>query len=980
MKNLEELIAQIRFQLFQLASKNAHHDFEHLCRHLSRARICSNILPATGPVSTGGDQGKDFETFRTYLNKNLNEGAFVGLTSEKPIAFACTIQKTKLDNKVKSDIKTIIRGDSEIAGVHYFLTQDLPVANRHKLQQWCKDEYSIYLEIYDGQAISELLSDYDVFWIAERYLSIPNDLYPHNKTDVNWYTSLLSRWKSRDSADVNYSDFFELKSAIRKATFNDKYKSDIIFWVDKLKVVINTTAILDLKRKAIYEIVVASLRGLNNLECSFADIDKYFESIENISNPYDIDEALILINYCVGASRHNVFTYDKEKLKEYKNILTSKINERIKEEQSLTNICSLYEIMGFSYISSNPDGFDELNFTEAIRCWNKVAELAEQTPLYALERFTDRLSNIIDLYHDYIEKYYESLDALTIKLDSLLEKRFGAFTVAEKARDRALKYHSKGAITRALKQLHIAKVNWFAEETLKGSIISIILIGSWYSELKLFYASKYYYLAASFLIISSNKPEIKKYLTESLVRLAEVDYLNGNWCSYLDFTELGLIGYNLFSNKEIKEDGTDEFSRIIFHTSIMLTITKQLSGELYDNFYSQIDTWGLNEYFSDALPLAEKNYIFNDTDKLWDELIVNYEAVPLSDIGSPRIITWSQLGISWELTFENNYITAPIAEQFAAIFQILLCDLSEIDLYLISTKVKISISVDPSYKHQINPKPNNKEREWDIKFPYFDQSTKQNIDEIQTFCITSITEIFFEVSLLPYDNLMNIIENSFKSGLSLKIFIAQPYEYIYRNFITQDQFLKLKRHDYTNPFSNRSFPIKSHEHSKWRCSLAELYNLEDSQKAIKRRYELILPNIRFSLPKLLISSDFIDTVNKLKEQGWKDWHILNSIASIIINYRLQQIPAIRNNPDKMREYMLKEMYKPESEDALEVPLSNFTIEKIIMQQQSNMLSTLKGWGLESRQMTPDFDGITNFMIHRFNYYKDDIEHENIFPK
>ena len=70
MTNIDQVISQIRFQLEQLSAKNAHHDFEHLCRHLARAKICGNIIPATGPVSAGGDQGRDFETFRTYLSSS----------------------------------------------------------------------------------------------------------------------------------------------------------------------------------------------------------------------------------------------------------------------------------------------------------------------------------------------------------------------------------------------------------------------------------------------------------------------------------------------------------------------------------------------------------------------------------------------------------------------------------------------------------------------------------------------------------------------------------------------------------------------------------------------------------------------------------------------------------------------------------------------------------------------------------------------
>lgn len=105
-----QLAAQIRFALERLSERNAQHEWEQVCRHFTRARICSNILPATGPVQSGGDQGRDFETFRTYLSHSPLAGhSFVGLIADKPIAFACTLEK-RVEAKVRSDVKTIMAG------------------------------------------------------------------------------------------------------------------------------------------------------------------------------------------------------------------------------------------------------------------------------------------------------------------------------------------------------------------------------------------------------------------------------------------------------------------------------------------------------------------------------------------------------------------------------------------------------------------------------------------------------------------------------------------------------------------------------------------------------------------------------------------------------------------------------------------------------------------------------------------------------
>jgi hypothetical protein len=59
----EEIAQYIGFQLSELAGTNGHHEFEKLCFHLARKRIYPNLLPSTDPVSAGGDQGSDFETY-----------------------------------------------------------------------------------------------------------------------------------------------------------------------------------------------------------------------------------------------------------------------------------------------------------------------------------------------------------------------------------------------------------------------------------------------------------------------------------------------------------------------------------------------------------------------------------------------------------------------------------------------------------------------------------------------------------------------------------------------------------------------------------------------------------------------------------------------------------------------------------------------------------------------------------------------------
>jgi hypothetical protein len=49
--------------LGQLAERNDHHKFEQIATRIARRRVGSNILIANGPVSAGGDQQRDAESY-----------------------------------------------------------------------------------------------------------------------------------------------------------------------------------------------------------------------------------------------------------------------------------------------------------------------------------------------------------------------------------------------------------------------------------------------------------------------------------------------------------------------------------------------------------------------------------------------------------------------------------------------------------------------------------------------------------------------------------------------------------------------------------------------------------------------------------------------------------------------------------------------------------------------------------------------------
>ncbi|MFE9363432.1 hypothetical protein ACFYNN_11580 [Streptomyces sp. NPDC006978] len=177
-----ELLSFVRYQLDKMGARNEHHRFEDLCRALARHRITRNILTATGPVSAGGDQGRDFETFTSYAQNNLRDvGVFTGIEEGQLMAFCCTIQSSGLPKKIRADMEKIFNSPGIAPSlVFYFTVADVTVSARHSLSAEAYKIWGARIEVIDGNSLSELLIDPECLWIASEYLQLSPQLLGSN--------------------------------------------------------------------------------------------------------------------------------------------------------------------------------------------------------------------------------------------------------------------------------------------------------------------------------------------------------------------------------------------------------------------------------------------------------------------------------------------------------------------------------------------------------------------------------------------------------------------------------------------------------------------------------------------------------------------------------------------------------------------------------------------------------------------------------
>ena len=984
---LDKVIAQIRFELEQLTVKNAHHEFEHLCRHLTRSRICSNVIPSTGPVSGGGDLSRDFETFRTYLSSSpISDSTFIGLVSDKIIAFACSLQR-EIASKIRADVNSIMGSESPVEAVNYFCSADIQITKRHYLKKWAEEEYSIDFEIYDGQAVSELLAERDVFWIAERYLSIPAEIYPvYPVKDGNeWYFKLLQEWKQKNDHYYHHADFVEIKSAIRHATFTPEVKQDLPFWIGLMEKIIEQDRPESLKRKSVYETAVASLRGLGTLEGQEDRLREYFNKIPELEEPNEIEDVSILLTYCIGAIFRHLVNLSIKEILDFRVKVIRRTEHLLLTFADKPNLkCRLLEIRGFQSMTLDPVKMNYLDIDDAFNRWIEMTDHVENAPMFPLERFADRLIEFVKITQP-IENIIQFddhplYDELTQRTDVLLQERYGGFKAAEKCRGRALAFYESGKLIKAINQLHHAKVKWFAEETLKGSLISMLLISKCYSDLGLSFAAKYYALAVAFIAMKSQDDGIKDQIPRALIAAAECDYRKGYWCGFLELSYMGVITHTIYSKDEDASAPYERINRTIFHMVTILVIAEKIAPELAKYVNEIIKKLKMDDTVEDLTPVAREAWQNKDISESWKGFEEQLEGRPFGDIGKIREVIWSEIGVTWTLKWKNEYLATQMAEQFIAFLQIFIADLVGIDLCLLKTDVTINLQVKNINEPLIQPDPSNVGRIWNLALPSAIKNQERKTDRLQADILATASSILSEISLLPSNQFLKILEDCFRRGLSMKAYVAAPYETLFNEFVPKEIFELSEKSSHTIRGPQRKFPIKGHEELKWFSEPGPSYSKEKAGEYLRNRYLRLPIPIKYTLKQLSKNPEFMKTVEKLRAKGWLDWHIIAAVMSITVNYRVNQIQGSRKNIESHKKNFLQAMDEPETEDIPPVSLSKYSEENLRTFSQLNMLSTLTVLNLECRQHTPDFKAIEHFLRHRYNYWIDDIEHKDPFKE
>lgn len=350
---------------------------------------------------------------------------------------------------------------------------------------------------------------------------------------------------------------------------------------------------------------------------------------------------------------------------------------------------------------------------------------------------------------------------------------------------------------------------------------------------------------------------------------------------------------------------------------------------------------------------------------------------PFSDAGPQRRVGWQQLGAQWFVEWSNDYETAQASEGFCATLQILLEDLRTVELSLLPTDVVLKIKLhdgnlkidDDSDNSQIRP---------NVRLPRTPSTTGRQIEMaglVQGVAASALQLL----SAIPQEQFLKIYEQRIKSGLLNKFSPYAAYDRLFREFYSQEDF---KAHYDRSRGVQVELPVsfgKTDPGLSGPAGLHPSYNKTESERLIQKRYDKILPQLKYTLPRLMDDISFRAAVAQLKKEGWKDWHILQAIASVRLNHLLNTAFPHPADFAQMREAS-KSLYE-RAEQATDpvLPLELFTVAQLKRALTFTQAATLKGLGFVLSQSVLNVSGLNKF-LERFNYWIDDIPHSQMFPE
>lgn len=1002
--------AFIRFRILEMTERNEHHRFEEVATLVAQKRVSSNILIATGPVSSKGDQQRDAETFKTRLPDELPHSAgFAAAASTAPWVVACTLQETKLKQKVLDDLAGICATDAApVEHVAYFSAHAISEGITHELQKVARETHEVSLDIFCAADIARFLAQDDLIWVAQHYLELPSHLVPPPEREPTppWYADLLDGLR-RNGGPVGLTPAIQggVTQGLRHATWDEDTNADLPEWINFMGSFLahaDDGEDTELVFRACYEMSVATFRGLGTAAGIEDLVRRAVAYACSCDQPRILDDTVTLISYWgvmwaqgVAKAEASEISAALTKSREHAAALLDEtdVETHPVRAATLTGVLAYSHLIpdwaeaaktrakpaaravaanvGVKLTQSDVDSslLDESDFEGIGDAMVYLSQLVDLLPL-ARAYSVSELARLFDMFAplaaskpEYL-KVRDGLDAATAEVA-------GDSAAAERSRDRATAFMSANKPLHALRELHQAKVKWFNGETLYGSVLTMRFIAKIYSDLRLCYAAKMYACTAAALAMSAGDDDTKPQVAKAFLEAAGYAQHAGTWVDAARLTEVALLARAQFLTDPFEFDKNPDLA----------------------NHYQNaiLELAGVRTYWPDLAALIEQAH---NVTNWYDDLVEVIEATDgagftlteeefcarageqlagplLGDIGPRRLIEFAALGVHWIFEFANDQSSVLTSEGFVAAFQVLVAEAALHTPVLVESTVRIHVRVIAGATREVDDITiDDSEPEIRVQAVLSDLVTDVAARDVAI--LAQCFQLLQAVHARHPRELQDILDPLFRGGLLHKVSVGRPYEET-AALLDEEHYARCA--SVPRPESSVSFVPAENEHLAPPTTPGPGYDSADSLQAIRERYEVAYDALRYTLPGLLAHEGFRAQVVHLREEGWLDWQILVALVNARMNWLIRQNgmrPELADPREGMR--MARE---PETPDSLRMPVEELSPEILDLHMYMQAVTIGRRMGLQGRQERIGEHAMRGLLIRRYRFAEDDLPHRDL---
>jgi hypothetical protein len=999
---VEEAKAEIRFALNQLSARNGQYEFESLARTLARATVTRNVLPATGPVSAGGDQGRDFETYRTELPGQTRAlGRELGMRDGDGVGFACTLQQIGIDAKIAEDVEKVLGDGTAVDFILIYCEVNIPIGHRHSLQRGFRTEHDVHVEIFDGNAIADLLADHATFWIAETYLHLPARALPPPPDRPGWYEDDLARWQATDEPVFTWGQYVDLTGCLRYAYNTREGRENIPFWLEKLEPLLGGDVGEHLRRATRHQVIIAHHLGLGTMRPVGEMVVAAITEATASSDANVISDAVVVLLLSCAALAHDETGHTAGQIMAWNRALTERVESLLDDDPRAGDACSLLESLaalrmqpdldaaGDNYridgrttdytVSERMQAIAEAGLTPVgvpcidgagvVAAYARLAEILPSAPLYPVEHASRFLTLNTVLLVD--EPDFERLANL---FDERLAAADGDSVIADKALDRGSALLANGRTLDGLRHMHRARLNLFNGEAGPRLIHATLATASIYRKLGLHSAAKYYALVASVMCRQDDIDLVPRGLFEA----AAADYHQGNWVSAVELNRIALTAHRELAPNPLDMEEYPWLGSSLFELTNIRALADHLGAPFKDFVDDAIAGTGVSPLLEMFLSTMRQG-----TPLWWETLDAEQHSAHIAarlggpafaDAGPVREIRFQCLGVTWTVRFSNSVDDAAVAEGFTATLQIVLAHLAPADLALLPTNVTVAVAVGTAgaeTTEQIPADPGETRFECTLALTSSREPETFAAASWQVF--TAVIQVVLAVSTRSDEDFEALVAQACDDDLPSIAAFAMPFEVAFL--------------DFTRHHTRQLDPLPSGAASAERSGPGVVtglgfpdgpgtgYTVDHAREDVDFKYTSLPERMKPTLAALRREPAFAATVAVLREQGWLDWHILMAVHGVAKNARLNFRSTVSpDDPNAIRNLFLAP--EPDNDP---VPLRFFTIEALEQALGAALPATATAiWKLALRQSPIDVDALRRLMVTRYGWASDDVEHVDHF--